>query len=109
MPRHLLHITFHCFSWLGIEVCMYSVFNSGFIHNSQSVPSFVFVDSTYIYDTHARCRGDPDMCDARCAGWSSVLWGWAGVMGVGEESNYFLNIADPLNTAFLPIMICAHI
>ena len=42
-------------------------------------------------------------------GWSSVLWGWAGVMGVGEEPNYFLNIADPLNTAFLPIMICAYI
>ena len=39
-----------------------------------------------------------------------AVWGWeGGVMSVGEELYYFLNIADPLNTAFLYIMICAHI
>ena len=38
-----------------------------------------------------------------------AIVGLEGVMGVGEELYYFLNIAQPLNTAFLSIMICAHI
>ena len=68
---------------------------------------------------------------AQCTHWTyidkSQMWGWvwwveprAEKIGIewvrwrvwwvwGEELAHFLNIVDPLNTTFLPIMICAQI